>query len=882
MGEVYRATDTKLGRDVALKILPASFTDDPERVARFRREAQVLASLNHPHIAQIYGLEETNGAQFLVLELVDDESLDKRIARGKLPLDEALEIAKQIAEALEAAHEKGIIHRDLKPANIALTRDGSVKVLDFGLAKAVESTGSAFELANSPTSTSPAMMTGVGVILGTAAYMSPEQAKGRAADRRSDIWAFGCVLYEMLTGKRAFGGDDVTDTIVAVVSKEPDWTLLPVTIASSIRPLLTRCLKKDSKGRLRDIGDARIHIDELLSGASQEPVAIPNSHSMLGARSRWASIGVATVALFVGGAGVLWLRTPREPFATLSLRRFTADHNLALTPAISADGRLIAYASDRAGNGDLDIWVQHRGGSDAIRVTNDPSDEFQPSFSPDGSQIVYTGGDGIYIVPALGGDRRRIVQSSTPRGHRPRFSPDGKRIVYRSGLPSRSLLWLVDIGGSPQPLAADRSVPDSPVWSPDGRYILFEASPSLLEFTSRDWWLLTVADGKSVRLGESPGVPEQWLADGSVLFSTEPRSDSLMRDHADVSRVRLSLQSHRLLGPPEPLTAGTGLLMDASAASDGAVVLSAGTMHTDLWSLPIDANTARLRGEPAPITQDFAIKAYPSISADGRKLAYVSDVSGIEKTWIMDLTTGTRRMLTANAETEFRPAISPDGRLVAFAGIPLAGVQYLVDASDMEQPSERRRICDTQCFVVWDWTPDQRSLIIATRSSGGTSPVGVGLLAPSGGVPVPILQDAPSRVFQVHVSPDGRWMLLLVGGLMKLVPLSNGKPSGSAQWRTLVQGESDLYRWSPDGNTVYFLSTRDGFRCVWAQRLNATTKEPVGDPFAIYHAHGARRSMQGLSDNGAIGLAVARDKIVFTQAEHDGSIYIGTLKTAGQ
>src|SRR5262249_53391360 len=228
MGDVYRAKDTKLGREVALKILPATFTNDPDRVARFRREAQVLASLNHPHIGAIYGLDEASGTQFLVLELVDGESLDKTIARGRIPVDEALGIAKQIAEALEAAHERGIIHRDLKPANVALTKDGDVKVLDFGLAKATDAaSGPSIDLANSPTITSPAALTGVGVILGTAAYMSPEQAKGRGADKRSDVWAFACVLFEMLTGKRAFDGEDATDVIAAVVRGEPDWSALP-------------------------------------------------------------------------------------------------------------------------------------------------------------------------------------------------------------------------------------------------------------------------------------------------------------------------------------------------------------------------------------------------------------------------------------------------------------------------------------------------------------------------------------------------------------------------------------------------------------------------------------------------------------------------------
>src|SRR5437867_11607364 len=246
MGEVYRARDTQLHRDVALKLLPSVFASDPERLARFQREAEVLASLNHPSIAQIYGLEGTGRSRCIVMELVEGETLDKRLARGPIPVDEALLIAKQIAEALEAAHEKGIIHRDLKPANVALTRDGQVKVLDFGLAKALEAGGGAsLDLANSPTLTSPAMMTGIGVILGTAAYMAPEQAKGRPADKRSDVWAFGAVLYEMLTGRRAFEGEDVSETLAAVLKDSPEWNLLPAALPLTIRRLIERCLSKD-------------------------------------------------------------------------------------------------------------------------------------------------------------------------------------------------------------------------------------------------------------------------------------------------------------------------------------------------------------------------------------------------------------------------------------------------------------------------------------------------------------------------------------------------------------------------------------------------------------------------------------------------------------
>src|SRR5262252_4207703 len=277
MGEVYRAKDTKLGREVALNILPATFTNDPERLARFRREAQVLAALNHPHIGAIYGLDEANGTQFLVLELVDGESLDKRIARGKIPVDEALAIARQIAEALEAAHEKGIIHRDLKPANTALRRDGNVKVLDFGLAKATEAASGSLDVTNSPTITSPAMMTGIGVILGTAAYMSPEQAKGRPADKRSDVWAFGCLLYEMLTGRQAFVGETISDTLVAVLKEEPDLARVPV----RIRRLLYACLQKDPKQRLQAISDWQL----LLEGCGRSEVP-GKTQPAVGARGR--------------------------------------------------------------------------------------------------------------------------------------------------------------------------------------------------------------------------------------------------------------------------------------------------------------------------------------------------------------------------------------------------------------------------------------------------------------------------------------------------------------------------------------------------------------------------------------------------------------------
>ncbi len=324
MGQVFRATDTRLKRQVAIKVLPPSLAADADRLARFQREAEVLASLNHPNIAGIYGLEESGGVTALVIELVDGDDLSQRIARGAMSLDDALPMARQIALALEAAHEQGIIHRDLKPANIKVRGDGAVKVLDFGLAKAVDPAASSSDVANSPTLTAHA--TAFGMILGTAAYMAPEQAKGKPVDKRADIWAFGVVLFEMLTGRAAFAGDTVTDIIAAVVTREPDWTLLPAATPVAIRRLLTRCLEKDPKRRLRDIGDARFEIDETIARGSSDAGAAESTGSGLrapgsGAVLAWTALGVVLGASAGRWTGVVWRVAARAPDRVPSAER---------------------------------------------------------------------------------------------------------------------------------------------------------------------------------------------------------------------------------------------------------------------------------------------------------------------------------------------------------------------------------------------------------------------------------------------------------------------------------------------------------------------------------------------------------------------------------
>ena len=352
MGEVYRARDTKLDRAVAIKILPEAFAADTERIARFQREAKTLASLNHPNIAHIHGLEESNGVRALVMELVEGEDLAQRIARGAIPVDEALPIAKQMADALEAAHEQGIIHRDLKPANIKVRPDGTVKVLDFGLAKAMEPTGVASpSVSQSPTITTPAM-TQAGMILGTAAYMSPEQARGKPVDKRADIWAFGCVLYEMLTGQRAFDGQGVSETLARVIEREPDWARLPATLSPALRTYIRRCLQKDPRQRVQAIGDVRL----ALEGAFETAVPQTAAPAVVAQWRRVALVGVAAIIASGAIIGTLvWVAMRRAnlpprvsrlqvtPSGTAALNINWNDRDLAITP----DGSRLIYVGNR-------------------------------------------------------------------------------------------------------------------------------------------------------------------------------------------------------------------------------------------------------------------------------------------------------------------------------------------------------------------------------------------------------------------------------------------------------------------------------------------------------------------------------------------------------
>ena len=517
MGEVYRATDSNLKRSVAIKVLPDAFASDVERLARFQREAEVLASLNHTNIAAIYGLERAGGTTALVMELVEGPTLADRIAVARIAVDEALPMARQIAEALEAAHEHGIVHRDLKPANIKLRGDGTVKVLDFGLAKALEPAGAtSVGVALSSTITSPALMTGAGMLLGTAAYMSPEQARGKPVDKRADLWAFGCVLYEMLCGRQAFAGDEVTDVLARVIEREPDLTALPANTPAAIRRLLRRCLEKDRKRRLADAADARLEIDDALTspprnGQRDAPLAPPSRRAWI-ERLAWSLVALGLVATI---AWLLW-----RPLVSIGPTRMT----IAVPPAlalqggggdrllaISPDGRTVAFVGTSAGN--TQIYLRRADHFDPVPVRGTEGG-VDPFFSPDGQWLGFMGGalPGGGTIPVAQGKLKKVpigggppttLCDATNRGGS--WGPDGT-IVF-AAIPTGGLYRVSAAGGAAEPLTKLEPTERSHRWPsflPGGTAVLFSIQPNGASF---DDALIAV---RSLDTGEQRVVASGW------------------------------------------------------------------------------------------------------------------------------------------------------------------------------------------------------------------------------------------------------------------------------------------------------------------------------------------------------------------------------------
>ena len=722
MGQVYRATDAKLKRQVAIKVLPPSLAVDADRLARFQREAEVLASLNHPNIAAIYGLEESGGITALVMELVDGDELSQRIAHGAMPLDEALRIAKQIAEALEAAHEQGIVHRDLKPANIKVRADGTVKVLDFGLAKAMDPAGAAgANAANSPTLTHA---TALGMILGTAAYMAPEQAKGKAVDKRADIWAFGIVLYEMLAGRSAFAGETVTDIIAAVVTREADWTALPAATPASIRRLLARCLEKDPKRRVRDIGDVRFEIDETIARGSSDarsaelvsgPAPARPAGKTLAGKVAWTVVGAALGAALA--AGLVWSGAwPRaRPSETRPLRVSIvhAEGGEVAAPAISPDGGRVAYRARRVDGMPL-LWVRDLASGES-RSLPGTEDATMPFWSPDSRDLGFFAGAALKRVSAAGGPVRLVTDNVGPwTGYGASWGGDGTIAVGRQA----GLFRVPADGGA---MTALTKLPSGdwahywPSFLPDGRRFLF---------TAKLWTRTAEASEQGIYLGalDSPTV-ERLLPDLSSTVYASPGYLVFARE-GTLAAVPFDLAGGRVTGPP--IVIGGGVATDAGFYLAGISASADGTLSVRPPPAIVcpDSNlfNAELRlvdrsGTSSRVTAAQLFSSFMTLNPMGSRtlaMAIVDPRAGTQDLSLMDLSTDRTEPVTPTRGYTGNPVWSVDGKRLAYAFQPpgqiddvyikdigTGGIQPLIETPESgEHPVA--------------WSHDGRSLLVFT------------------------------------------------------------------------------------------------------------------------------------------------------------------------
>ena len=827
MGEVYQATDSKLGRNVAIKLLPEAFSHDNDRAARFEREARVLASLNHPHIAAIYGIEQSGERKFLVMELVSGETLAERIKRGPIPIDEALGIAKQIADALEAAHEKSIVHRDLKPANIKITPQGQVKVLDFGLAKAFEGEVADGNLSNSPTMMSMAG-TNAGMILGTAAYMSPEQAKGQNVDRRTDIFAFGAVLYEMLTGKQAFAGQTVSDILSRVILADPDWSRLPNGTSTTVRHLLRRCLQKDRSLRLRDAGDARL---EILEPRGEVEPAVPQAKGR--ERVAWIVAVVAVVGLAALAIEHFRETPPPEEQRLLQYSLpYPEDTTLGFLE-ISPDGRRLVMVAQRDGKNKMYVRsldlpeLQPLSGTDNART---------PFWSPDSRFIGFFADGKLKVMPAAGGPAQ-VLCSETGLGGGGTWSRNGV-ILFGS---DRGPLRRVDAAGgmcaavgTDDPKLSNRF----PVFLPDGSHF-FYLGATQGDDSPRGVYLASM---------DNP-TPRKILADYSSVVYAPPgsggrahllflRENSLMAQPFD----NLKLETVGDPFPVAPRATGTfNTVQVAASVSNGTLVYM--TKSPRLSQLTwfdrsgkelgqVGSRAEQTGGTPSPDGNDVLISRTES--------------NGQIATWLYDLARGSEsRFLPSEMQAGVPPVWFPDGRRVLVVMTGSAGLGlYQVGANDGGQAELVLPIAAGASIVLSTFSRDGRFLVYTSNDPRTQADIWYLPWAdkPDWGKAVKFLATDVIEG-QGQLSPDGKWIAYTSFETGTREIYIRAFPTGPGVWKVSVDGGTEP-RWSPDGKQLYYLRPVTVERSILLAALvesDGPGALRTGTPQTLFEIHALRR-----------------------------------------
>jgi len=794
MGEVYRARDTRLDRDVAIKVLPESFAADPERAARFEREARVLASLNHPHIAQVHGAVDAPPA--LVMELVDGEDLAHRLARGPIPVRESLTLAAQMADALAAAHERGVIHRDLKPANVKVTDDGVVKVLDFGLAKALEMPAASGDaLMNSPTITSPAVMTRMGVILGTAAYMSPEQAKGKPADRSSDLWSFGAVLYEMLTGKPAFDGETVTDVLAAIVMRDPDWSALPSDTPPAIERLVRRCLDRDRRRRLADAGEARFQIQEAMaSPPGSQPAAVRGDRraAQWVGLVPWAIAAVSAIAAaalaWPGGAPV-----PAITHVSVEAPRGAAISTV-LRPALSVsrDGRVIVFV---ATSNAVDRLYVRDGNQFEARALDGTDGASNPAISPDGRWIAFAAGGKIYKVPVAGGSKIEIASVNDPRG----LSWDGDDALLLTPTSVGGIVRVPANGGEPVVLTSPAAGAErTHRWAqmlPDGKTLIFTVG----DFNNPDNYFNARIEAQDVTTRARKTLIHgaemaRYSPTGHLVFA---RAGLLYAVPFDVETLEAgSATEVRLQGVAGDSTTGA-VHFDLSPSGTLAYIAAGGNQSATRPAFVDRTGGLEYLDVPEGAYTD------PAISADGRRVAVSVIAGGGRDIWIynVDRKTFTRATFSGQNVT---PYWSADGAWIYYASLDPSESASTIwrRAADGSRDPERLATVPHRLYLN-GITRDGRTAIF-DHSHAGTKASDIGYIGLGTGAKEQSLVSTPAEEFTGRLSPDGRWLAYESNESSRSeIYVRPADPAGSGRWQISNTGGREP-KWSRDGRTLYY------------------------------------------------------------------------------